>query len=212
MLKNKELQFEVLGDASKAKSCLVFIHGWKGNRNSFRSFASSFKIKNSVWYLPQAPYPVNNESDAFSWTYEISKGRYERDEPIELILNFLENKILSKFDSKDVFLFGFSQGALVCFEIIRIFDKSLGGVFPIGGFMAHNKKSIRRIHPNQLETPIIIGHGKDDDIISIKESEVAYNLLSKESDKISFDSYQGGHKIGYGYIKKIRDIIEDKYK
>ena len=212
MLKNKNLDFEVLGDESNAQACLVFIHGWKGDKKSFKPFAQSFKIKNSVWYLPQAPYLVDEDPEGFSWTYEISEGKYERDEPVHLLMDFFNNQVLSKFDSKDVFLFGFSQGALVCFEIIRILDKPLGGVFPIAGFMSGNKKNIRRIHPKQVSTPIVIGHGKEDDVISIKESETAYKLLSKESDCVSFESYPGGHKIGYGYIKKIRDIIEEKYK
>ena len=107
---------------------------------------------------------------------------------------------------------GFSQGASVCYEYVAGIKKPLGGIFPIGGFMSGNKKDIRRIHPNQLETPIIIGHGKQDEVISIEESELACKLLSEESNNILFKSYQGGHKIGYGYIKKIRDIIEKKYK
>ena len=212
MLKNKELEFETLGDLSSAKSCLVFIHGWKGNKNSFKPFAKSFNVKDSIWYLPQAPYMVDDNPENFSWTYEISKGKYEREEPIKLLLDFFKNKILSQFNSKDVFLLGFSQGALVCFEMIKIFDKPLGGIFPIGGFMGGNKKDIRRIHPSQLDTPIIIGHGKQDEVISIEESKLAYELLSKESQNILFEPYQGGHKIGYGYIKKIREIIEKKYK
>ena len=212
MVGNKKLEFEIVGDASKSKACLIFFHGWKGNKNSFKPFAKSLKIKDTAWYLPQAPYLIDKENNAFSWTYEISKGKYERDEPVKLILNFLENQVLSKFDSKDVFLFGFSQGALICFEIARIFDKSLGGIFPIGGFMSTKKENMPYIHPNQLETPIIIGHGKDDDIISIDESQKAYELLSKESSNVVFESYKGGHKIGYGYIKKIRGMIEEKYK
>ena len=212
MLKNKELEFETLGDLSSAKSCLVFIHGWKGNKNSFKPFAKSFNVKDSIWYLPQAPYMVDDNPENFSWTYEISKGKYEREEPVKLLLDFFKNKILSQFNSKDVFLLGFSQGALVCFEMIKFFDKPLGGVFPIGGFMGGNKKDIRRIHPSQLDTPIIIGHGKQDEVISIEESKLAYELLSKESQNILFEPYQGGHKIGYGYIKKIREIIEKKYK
>ena len=212
MLKNKELKFEIIGDETKSKACLIFFHGWKGNSGSFKPFAESLKVKNAVWYLPQAPYLVEQGTNSFSWTYEISEGKYERDEPVGLIFEFIENEVLSKFDSKDVFLLGFSQGALICFEMMRIFNKPLGGIFPISGFMSKKNKEMKFLHKSQMNTPIVIGHGRDDEVISIEESELAYKLLSKESDKVLFEPYTGGHKIGYSYIKKIRGIIERKYQ
>ena len=33
---------------------ILGIHGWKGNKNSFKPFAKSFNVKDSIWYLPQA--------------------------------------------------------------------------------------------------------------------------------------------------------------
>ena len=74
MVGNKKLEFEIVGDASKSKACLIFFHGWKGNKNSFKPFVKSLKIKDTAWYLPQAPYLIDKKNNAFSWTYEISKG------------------------------------------------------------------------------------------------------------------------------------------
>ena len=89
--------------------------------------------------------------------------------------------------------------------------KPLGGIFPIGGFMSQKNKEIKYLHESQMDTPIIIGHGRDDAVISIEESELAYKLLSKESDNVVFEPYKGGHKIGYSYIKKIKGMIEKQY-
>ena len=86
-----------------------------------------------------------------------------------MLIKFFDSRIFSKFNSKDVFLFGFSQGGLVCYEMIKILDKTLGGVFPIGGFMSGVKKNITRINPSQKNTPIIIGHGDEDENINIQD-------------------------------------------
>ena len=43
--------------------------GW--NKNSFKKVAGSFAIKNSVWFLPQAPYLLDEEHK-YSWTFEKS--------------------------------------------------------------------------------------------------------------------------------------------
>ena len=211
MLKDRKLDYRVVGKVESSDICLVFIHGWGGDKNSFVRVADSFNIENSVWFMPQGPYPLDKK-DNYSWTYEISPGKFERDEPIRMLMEFFDSQIFSKFNSKDVFLFGFSQGGLVCYEMIKLLDKPLGGVFPIGGFMSGVKKNIRRINSSQRNTPIIIGHGDQDDVISVEESRVAHKLLSKESSNVSLDVYKGGHKIGLSYIRKIKKLIENKYK
>ena len=211
MIKDQKLDYGVLGDPSAAQMCLVFIHGWSGNKESFRRVAKSFNIKNAVWYLPQAPYPLKDR-DSYSWTYEISPGKFEREQPVRMLLDFFDQEIFSKFDSRDVYLFGFSQGGLVCYEMVRILNKPLGGVFPIGGFMAGTKKKMQRINSHQKDTPILIGHGDLDEVILADESRLAHKLLSQESSEVTLDIYKGGHKIGLGYIRKAKEFIENKYK
>ena len=211
MLKDKKLEYRVIGGIDNSDICLIFIHGWGGDKNSFKRVTESFNIKNSVWFMPQGPYSLDKK-DSYSWTYEISPGKFERDEPIKMLIDFFNNQIFSKFNSRDVYLFGFSQGGLVCYEMIKLLDKPLGGVFPIGGFMSGVKKDINRIHPSQRDTPIVIGHGEQDEVIAVEESRVAHDLLSKESNNVSLDIYKGGHKIGLSYIRNIKKLIEKEYK
>ena len=212
MVTTEKLDFNVLGDINSAQLCLVFIHGWKGNKNSFKRVAQSFNISDSIWVLPQGPYLIEGEQNNYSWTYEISPGKFERTEPIKMLRDFFDTEIFSRFNSTDVYLFGFSQGGLVCYEMIKVLDKSLGGIFPIGGFMAGTKKEITRVHQAQINTPILIGHGNSDRVILKEESELAFRLLSKESNYVDIDIYRGGHKIGLGYIKKVKELTEKKYK
>ena len=211
MIKDQKLDYSVLGNLNCAQVCLVFIHGWGGNKESFRRVAKSFNIKKSVWFLPQGPYLLDKKN-SYSWTHEISPGKYEREEPVRMLLDFFDQQIFSKFDSRDVYVFGFSQGGLVCYEMVRVLNKTLGGVFPIGGFMSGTKKNIKRISPHQKKTSIIIGHGNSDEVISVDESRLAYKLLSKESTNVTLDIYKGGHKIGLSYIRKAKELIESKYK
>ncbi len=203
----KKIDFSILGDTSTKNTCLVFIHGWGGNKNSFKKVAGSFAIKNSVWLLPQAPYPLDGEN-RYSWTFEKSPGKYERDEPVQMMLSFLDEQVFSRFDSKDVFIFGFSQGALVCYELLKVLDKPVAGFFPISGFIADQNITIKRIHNAQINTPIVIGHGLNDDVVLFHESELALELLNNETNNVILESYKGGHKIGYSYIKKVKDLID----
>ena len=69
-----------------------------------------------------------------------------------------------------MFMFGFSQGAAVCYEFIMGMPKRLGGIFPIAGFLFEN--SSNRVSRHNLKTPIIIGHGINMMLFQLKKSRL----------------------------------------
>jgi len=202
----QKLQYDFHQIGNSLDKAIVAIHGWQGDRNSMRPLIKSMKIQNSGWYLLEAPYPVN-EADGWSWSYEISDGNWEIDEPKRLLDNFF-SELFQKYTSTNVYVLGFSQGGLVCFDFVLYLDQSLGGVFPICGFLRQPKVEIDRFHPSQKNTPILIGHGKDDDKVPVKASENAYRLLKKQEANVELFLYKGKHKIGMEYMKKVKKIIQ----
>ena len=201
-----KLQYDFHQTGNSVDKVIVAIHGWQGNRNSMRPLIKSMKIQNSGWYLLEAPYAVN-EGDGWSWSYEISDGNWEIDEPKRLLNNFF-SELFNKYTSKNVYVLGFSQGGLVCLDFVLFLDQPLGGVFPICGFLRQPKVEIDRFHPSQKNTPILIGHGKDDDKVPVKASKNAYRLLKKQKANVELHLYNGKHKIGMDYMKKVKEIIQ----
>ena len=185
---------------------VVFIHGWRGNKASFKSIASIMKIKKVKWLFPQAPYKMNNENEEYSWAFENADGTFEVKKTIDLFSDFLKENVLSLVDSTKVFFIGFSQGATICYDFILQLEHPWGGVFPVAGFK-RNRESFFTIHENQKKTPIVIGHGLKDEIIPIASSENIYNELQSNDFNVSFIKFNGGHKININYLKKIQSII-----
>ena len=202
----EKLQYDFYQTGSSLDKAIVAIHGWQGDRNSMRPLMKSMRIQNSGWYLLEAPYRVT-EGEGWSWSYEISDGNWEIDEPKRLLNKFF-SELFKKYTSKNVYVLGFSQGGLVCFDFVLYLDQSLGGVFPICGFLRQPKVEIDRFHPSQKNTPILIGHGKDDDKVPVKASENAYRLLKKQEANVELFLYNGKHKIGMDYMKKVKKIIQ----
>ena len=81
---------------------------------------------------------------------------------------------------------GFSQGAAVCYECIMGIEKTLGGIFPIGGFLFKDSEKYKRVSSYNMKTPILIGHGASDDVIPIERSKIAYDKLLKEGANVKF--------------------------
>jgi phospholipase/carboxylesterase len=187
---------------------IVGIHGWKGNRDSFKMIAELFKIGNAHWIFPQAPYKM--KENQYTWAKEIEEGRYEVKESLIYLDTFFKNEVLNKYDSKDVHVLGFSQGATTCYEFVLKMPYQFAGVYPIAGFLRDFESTTPRLNPNQKQTPIFIGHGKSDEIVPVQSSEKIYKILKKETENVEIHLYNGGHKIGMSYIKEAKKrIIEN---
>ena len=212
---NSKLDFSVINKGSSQNKAFIMIHGWKGNKDSFSSIPKILDIPNCRWYSPEAPFIVDNDSNKKSWTYEISPGHWEIEKPQKMLENFLKNEVFNTFDPSNTYIMGFSQGAAVCYRIALSFNYPLGGIFPIGGFIrsypGQNDNDIKiDVSSAQIDTPILIGHGKDDDIVSADSSKLAYKLLKKKCTNVELHIYNGRHKISIDFLKKIRQLILNK--
>jgi len=196
------------GDSEKA---VVFIHGWKGNKNSFTSLPSMLKLDSTTWYFPEAPYILEDNSKFKSWAYEKEDGIFETKKSELLLNDFLLKNVLNKFLPENIFFIGFSQGATVCYEFILNLKYSWGGIFPVAGFFRDWNKGIT-LHPVQKKTMIFIGHGITDKIINISESEKIYKYLSKRKYNCKLMKYNGGHKISIDYLREVKKYILNKYE
>jgi len=201
-----KLEYLEVNHSNEYDKVIVFIHGWKGNKDSFMALSSILKIQKTKWFFPQAPYKLNEKKEAYSWAFQNSDGTYETSQTVKLLNNFLAENILNTVNSENVFFIGFSQGATVCYDFILQMKYPWGGVFPVAGFNRDQKK-IFTAHPNQIKTPIVIGHGVKDEVVPIQYSENIYQELKQNNYNVSFKKFNGGHKISIDYLKKIQHII-----
>ena len=199
------LIFNNIESKSENLYAVIMLHGYGGNVDSLKPLLNMISFKNNVsFYFVQAPYLIKEGS--FSWSYEIEAGVWERDEPKKILDKFFEKVIFRDYNHSNIFLLGFSQGAFVCFEYGLNINKKIGGVFPISGFISNNPG----IHQSQINTPVIIGHGADDQVVNISSSQNAYNYYVKEKkmNNIELVTYKGGHKIGLKYLKAINNFMD----
>ena len=207
----KSIIYDYINVGKKQDKAIVMIHGWQGNKDSFKSISNLLKIDNSAWFFPQAPHSIDNNNLTNTWAVEVSPGVFEINKTKELLSDCFKDIIFKNFLPEDVYVIGFSQGAAVCYEFVLSLEEKLGGIFPIAGFMREEYCS-DKVHRNQYSTPILIGHGKDDDIVLLESSQKAYTCLSKVCTNIKFDIYKGRHKINLSYLSKVKEIIMNSEK
>tara|TARA_Y100000739_G_scaffold197647_1_gene180323 strand:+ start:368 stop:982 length:615 start_codon:yes stop_codon:yes gene_type:complete len=190
------------------KKAIVFIHGWRGNKDSFKSLPSMLKVDNAEWFFPEAPYLIDDNANIRSWSKQNQDGTYDVIKSKLYLDKFLHN-ILKSYKPENIFFIGFSQGATVCYEFLLNLEFSWGGVFPVAGFFRDWSKGIN-IHPNQKNTKIFIGHGISDEVIDVSESDKIYNYFLNKNLDCELYKYNGGHKISLNYLRKIKEYIDLK--
>tara|TARA_A100001011_G_C14312173_1_gene846113 strand:- start:264 stop:878 length:615 start_codon:yes stop_codon:yes gene_type:complete len=190
--------------SNKSKKVIVAFHGWQGNKDSFLPLVNYQLFKDYNWYLVQGPYMVDNASERRTWTYEKKPGEWATEEPKKLISDFFYDDVFKKFDSTNVYVIGFSLGATICYEIVCNLNKKLGAIFPISGFVSRDIK----LNKAQKQTPIIIGHGKNDKIVLYERSEEAYHILKQQNANVQIINYDAQHNIPIKMLTKISQIIE----
>ena len=200
----KTISYDYIDVGDKQNNAFIFIHGWQGNKDSFKSISKLLKINNCRFYFPEGPYLIDKNEKKRSWAIQVSDNYWETDLSKSLFIDFLENIVFKKFQSKNIFIMGFSQGAAVCLNFILSLKYSFGGVFPVAGF---SRMAQIEIHENQHNTPILIGHGKDDDIISVDESKKVYEQIKGVCNNVELYIFNGKHKISLSYLHKVREYI-----
>jgi len=217
----KNMDYSRFKKSDNPQKAIIAIHGWGGNKDSFSPFVKNIKVDDVEWFLPEAPYSVkdappidsdNADDDSLSgksWTYKKENGAWEIKEPVIMLRTFFNDIVFRQYKSSNVYVIGFSQGAAVCYDFVMGIEKKLGGIFPIGGFLFKDSEKDKIVSAYNMETPILIGHGLNDDVIPIEKSKIAYNKLLKEGANVKFYDYNGGHKISIRYIKEVVKIINE---
>ena len=113
------------------------------------------------------------------------------------------------FTNEDIYLIGFSQGACLALEFSLRLPYLIGGIISIAGFIKF-KKMIESEGTNESKgTPVLLLHGNQDDIISVKESITSHSILKTRKNPVFLKTYDAAHKIPIKITPLIREFITD---
>ena len=169
-----------------ANKLVVFLHGYGADGKDLIDLANPFgmALPNASFISPDAPHPCAMSPQGRQWfpIEEIPKGAIKASLGLlELIEN--EAKKLN-LTFKDIILIGFSQGAMMSMQCLLINDKQLGAIIGYSG--ALRQENIDAATDQILDgkhkfsdTPILLIHGEQDEVVPFLSLERSKNLLNK---------------------------------
>lgn len=199
---NTELAYLVHESKAKANPpVIIMLHGYGSNEADLFDISNSFDER-FITFSIRAPYPTTEGGNAWydlkflpnkqiSCNYEqlkVSKAK---------ILSFISNACKTyKADSTKVFIMGFSQGAIMGYDIALTHPTKISGVLALSGRLLEETKNAKLDDKTITKLKFYIAHGYSDNVIDIKEAEKANEFLkSKKITEVSYKNYEMPHSI-----------------
>lgn len=197
ILNDCSFKYKFLKASKSTNKIMIVLHGRGDSIKPFFNFNHELGLSEMNYLLLNAPRKFLT---GYSWYGEPpfqKNGVLRIRAKIFDILNELQNL---GFKSKDIFLFGFSQGCLVSTDVALNYPKKLGGLVGISGYFHFFPRWRDSLSKEALRTPWILTHGYKDDILPYADTKYGAEKLQSAGLDIEFIS-----------LNKKHDMIDEEY-
>jgi phospholipase/carboxylesterase len=200
-------------EKSEHPPVIILLHGYGSSEADLFELRSAFP-KN--YLVVSARAPLTLEDGAYQW-YRGANTDGQRDgnaedlkDSIAKVKNFI-SEIVEKYhaDPAKVYLMGFSQGAVMSYEVGLTSPELLTGIGVFSGAIFPSLKPRIKSSPALQKLQIFIGHGTADDRIKYSSATNADAYLRSLHLTPSFHSYPGmAHHISQEELADVNRWLE----
>lgn len=191
---------------------VIFLHGYGSNEQDL------FGIKDELpaqYNFLSVRAPMVMEEGSYQWFRKKGEGAYngETDDlkaSGQVLLDFI-SQAAKKYHTEPnkVFLVGFSQGAIMSYEVALRHPEAVGGIAALSGRILPVLKSALKPDEKRQKLAIFIGHGTADKRLPFNDGTEADSLLQSLSLKPEFHAYPGvGHSISATEMQDLSDWLQ----
>jgi len=192
---------------AKNQPLVIFLHGYGSNEGDL--FGIKDDLPASYTYL-SVRAPITLEEGSYQWFRKKGEGAYngETDDlktSGQLLLDFIA-QAAKKYhtEPEKVYLVGFSQGAIMSYEVGLRHPEAVGGIAALSGRILPVLKGELKPDVKRQSLAVFIGHGEEDKRLPLSDGTEANSLLQSVSLEPEFHVYPGlGHSISATEIEDL---------
>ncbi|WP_118195078.1 alpha/beta hydrolase [Albibacterium indicum] len=192
-------------ELNKAQKTLIMIHGRGGSAEDILSLSQHLNVEDYTLLAPQA---TNH-----TWYPHSFIAPAEQNEPwlssaIETIDLTVDTAIRAGIEAKNIFFFGFSQGACLTLEYMARNAQQYGGAVAIIGGVIGEEINRKNYRGDFQQTPIFIGTSHPDFHVPVERVYETEDILKEMNAEVSLKVYENfGHSINEDEINLANNII-----
>lgn len=191
---------------------VIILHGYGANERDLFDISKSYDGRFLSFAL-RGPY----SKDGACWWYDIEwskdsikKHNYQQLKESEAKLFSFISKACKAYgaDSSKVYIMGFSQGAIIAYDMLLVKPHKIKGIVALSGRLLPETKLIKPVGLKPGANACFIGHGYSDNIIKPVESEKAAAYLKELKVKVTAKSYEMPHSISGDELNDIKVFLK----
>lgn len=198
---------EQANPGSSNQPLVIFLHGYGSNEQDL--FGIKDELPAQYNYL-SVRAPMVMEEGSYQWFRKKGDGAYngETDDlksSSQLLLDFVAQAVQKYHTQPDkVYLVGFSQGAIMSYEVALRHPEAVGGIAALSGRILPVLRAELKPDEKRQSLAIFIGHGTADKRLPLSDGTEANSQLKSVSLEPEFHAYDGvGHNISAGEIQDL---------
>ncbi|MBN2378789.1 prolyl oligopeptidase family serine peptidase [candidate division WOR-3 bacterium] len=188
---------------------IVALHGFGDYAGAYKGTAMNLCPEGAIGLYPETAFPVSLD-EKIGWAWSIWGDSLYYLETIDLstrwILQVLEQvKQEYAVDSSKVFLFGFSQGGMMTYQVGIQYPNLFRGLLPAGGWLEVPIDTDHPLDSAALDLSVRALHGAYDDVVEWESGKAAVDTLQKYGVPAEIMRYPVKHTL----TKELYDDAQD---
>ena len=129
-----------------------------------------------------------------------------------MVAELIDNELAQNIPSHKIILAGFSQGGAIALQCGLRYPDRLGGILVMSSWLLLKDKLAKEGSASNQQTPILMMHGSEDDVIPLSWSEDSRDYLRDLDYNVSLSSYPMGHTVCNEEISAIGEWLRTLLK
>lgn len=198
---------------STAKA-IVLLHGVGSNETDLFGLADQLP---DDYYIISARGQYTLGPGRYAWyNVDFSTGKpvfnAEQERSSRAVIKSFIDEIRKKYQLKEIYLGGFSQGAIMSYAVGLTSPESVSGIFAIGGRRLEEIRPMVTAGASLKALPVFVAHGTADNTLPVAYAREAKGYLESLQVKLSYHEYPMGHQISAAVLKDLDNWLKTYQK
>ena len=195
---------------------VVTLHGLGTHGEDLAPLCDELRLPGCRFVLPDAPLHLPGyPPQAFAWydfqTYNRNEFNQSRDYLFKVMDRFANDPNLRPAPGKEktikpIIVMGFSQGGVMSMEAGINYKGKIAAIVSMSGYMPDPWETLTKAQV-PFETPILLVHGTDDDVVPVEGSRKAVKALEEAGYHPLLKEFPMGHQITEESLEAVREFL-----
>ena len=198
-----------------ARASIIMLHGLGADGTDFLPLADELDLSAVGpvrWVMPRAPQrpvTINGGARMRAWYDILGTDLARREDEAGLrdsaaqVQALIEREVERGIPAGRIVLAGFSQGCAVTLLAGLRCSQRLAGLAGLSGYLPLAASTAAERHTANHATPVFLGHGRQDEMVSLARGQQARDALAALGHKVDWHDYPMGHTL---CIEEVRDL------